>query len=188
MTTITDSATPAPASTYEGAPLPIVGMPQKELLTVNENDLPMLEDFLGPGISGRIFRLDLERNEYVALATFAPGTSIPLHYHTGPAEIYTLKGCWIYKEYPDQPQTAGSYLYEPGGSVHTLYTPAENTEDTVMLARVSGTNVNFDENGAFHSLLDAVHMRYMVDALTAERGLEPVRYIQGGDTGFTADA
>ena len=51
------------------------------------------------------------------MAVCAPGCALPLHYHTGPAQVYTLSGRWCYREYPDQPQTAGSYLYEPVGSV-----------------------------------------------------------------------
>lgn len=179
---------PAPATTYAGAPLPLVALPQKQLLTVNENDIPLLDNFIGEGVSARALRLDLEHNEWVAVATFAPGASFPLHYHTGPAEIYTLKGRWVYKEYPTQPQTAGSYLYEPGGSVHTLYAPADNTEDTVMFVRVCGANINFDEQGAFHSMLDALQLRYLVDTVTAERGLKPSRYIEGGEAGFTEEA
>ena len=48
--------------------------------------------------------------------------------------MWTIQGRWCYREYPDQPQTAGSYLYEPAGSVHTFYTPEDNTEDTITLA------------------------------------------------------
>ena len=35
---------------------------------------------------------------------------------------------------PTSRRSAGSYLYEPGGSVHTFYCPEDNTEDTVALA------------------------------------------------------
>jgi 2,4'-dihydroxyacetophenone dioxygenase len=179
---------PAAATTSGGVPLPLVALPQGELLTVNENDVPLLKDALGEGVSFRSLRLDLERNEWVVVATFAPGAGVPLHYHTGPAEVYTLQGRWMYKEHPDQQQTPGSYLYEPGGSVHTLYAPADNTEDTIIFVRVSGTNVNFDENGAFHSLLDALSLRHLTDTLSAERGLEAPRYIEGGEAGYTEDA
>ena len=86
----------------------------------------------------------------------APGCALPLHYHTGPAQVWTIQGRWMYREYPDQPQTAGSYLYEPGGSVHTFYCPEDNTEDTVALAWIEGAQVSFNEDGTFHSLTDAV--------------------------------
>ena len=82
------------------------------------------------------------------MATMAPGCKLPLHYHTGTAEVYTLQGRWVYHEYPDQPQTAGSYLYEPGGSVHTFFCPEDNTEDTVALLGLEGAQINFNEDGS----------------------------------------
>ena len=90
------------------------------------------------------------------MAILAPGCSLPLHYHTGPAQVYTLLGPLVYREYPDQPQTAGSYLYEPAGSVHTFYCPEDNTEDTVVIAWIEGAQVSFNDDGTFHSVNDAV--------------------------------
>lgn len=176
---------PAPASTTSGTPLPLVSLPQRELLTVDQAEVPLIENALGEGIHFKPLRLDLERNEWVVLATFAPGTEIPLHYHTGPAEVYTLQGRWQYKEYPDQPQTRGSYLYEPGGSVHTFCVPADNTEDTVIFVRVSGANINFSEDASFHSILDALTLRHLTDTLSTEQNLGELRYIGGGEAGFT---
>ena len=179
-------AQPVPAPTFvtttSGKPLPIVALPQTELLTLNVSDLPLVKDSLGPGVSTKLLRLDLEANHWVVLATFAPGVTIPIHYHTGAAEVYTLAGRWFYREYPDQPQTAGSYLYEPGGSVHTFYTPEDNAEDTVMLVMVTGANVNFTEDGAFHSILDATSIRYLADEAVASGSVQNARYISGSTT------
>lgn len=179
---------PGPASTTSGAPLPFVALPQGELLTVNEADVPTVRDALGEGVHFQPLRLDLEHNEWVILARLAPGTEIPLHYHTGPVDLLTLQGRWYYKEYAGQPQTAGSYLYEPGGSVHTLYAPEDNTEETVLFVRVSGTNINFNEDGSFHSLLDAMTLRHLTDTLSAEQGLDTPRYVGGGEAAFTEPA
>lgn len=169
-----------PATTSTGAPLPLVALPQGELLTVNANDIPLLRDVLGEGIHNRTLRVDLEKGEWVVLTTFAPGTRIPLHYHTGTVDAWTISGCWYYKEYADQPQTAGSYLYEPGSSVHTLECPESNTEDTVVLFVVSGANVQFDDDGQFHSILDAAAISALTSQLAADRNLGPVPYISGG--------
>ena len=193
-TDLAPARAPGAARAFSGAPLPLVALPQGDLLTVNQDDLPLLTDALGPGVHYRMLRLDLEHNEWVALATFEPGSGVPLHYHTGPAEVFTLQGRWLYKEHPDQPQTAGSYLYEPAGSylyepagsVHTLYAPADNTEDTIIFVRVSGTNINFDERGGFHSLLDAMSLRHLTDTLAGERGLGMPSYIDGGSAAMTA--
>jgi 2,4'-dihydroxyacetophenone dioxygenase len=176
---------PIPANTSSGAPLPLVALPQSSLLTVNENNIPQLTDILGPGVHAKPLRLDLEAGCWVVLATFSPGSKVPLHYHTGIAEVYTLSGSWHYLEHPDQPQTAGSYLLEPAGSVHTFICPETNTEDTVLFIRVEGANINFDENGQFHSILDTTSIRYLAEAAEAQ-GVGPLNYIGGGAAGYMA--
>ncbi|KXF51972.1 hypothetical protein AXA44_12365 [Rhodococcus sp. SC4] len=178
---------PAPATTSGGATLPLVALPQGELLTVNETTTPLVRDSLGPGVHFKPLRLDIENGEWVVLATFAPGAKIPLHYHTGVVDAWTMSGSWHYLEYADQPQTAGSYLYEPGSSVHTLVCPQSNTEDTVVLFRVAGANINFHEDGTFHSILDAALIRHLTDTLAAEQNLGPINYIGGGAAGFMVE-
>lgn len=173
---------PGPAVTSAGAVLPCVALPQGELLTVNEANIPLIEDALGPGVHFKPLRIDLESGHWIVLAVFAPGAVVPLHYHTGIAEAYTIQGSWHYREYPDQPQTAGSYLYEPAGSVHTFICPESNTEDTIAFIRVEGGNVNFTEDGQFHSILDATTIAFLTSTLSAERGLE-VTYLGGGAAG-----
>lgn len=174
---------PTAATTSAGVVLPLVALPQGELLTVNEQNIPLINDALGLGVHFKPLRLDLEVGCWVVLATIAPGASIPLHYHTGIAEAYTLLGRWHYLEYPDQMQTAGSYLYEPAGSVHTFVCPEDNAEDTVLFIRVEGGNVNFTEDGQFHSILDTTMIRHLTHTLAEERGLGPVDYIAGGAAG-----
>lgn len=177
--------TPAPALTSTGAPLPLVALPQGELLTVNANDTALLTDALGEGVHFKPLMLDLENGVWVVLATFAPGARIPLHYHTGTVHAWTISGSWHYLEYADQPQTAGSYLFEPGASVHTLSCPAENTEDTVVLFIVNGSNINFTDDGAFHSILDAALIAHLTSTLAEAQGVGPVSYIGGGAADFT---
>lgn len=176
---------PAPAATTTGAPLPLVALPQGELLSVNANETALIKDALGPGVHFKPLRLDLELGEWVVLATFEPGARIPLHYHTGAVDAWTISGSWHYVEYPEQPQVAGSYLYEPGASVHTLATPESNTEDTVVLFRISGANVNFNDDGTFHSILDAALVRHQTDTLSEAQGLGKINYIGGGAADFT---
>ncbi|MFE7243004.1 2,4'-dihydroxyacetophenone dioxygenase family protein [Streptomyces sp. NPDC057580] len=174
---------PAFATTTSGARLPILSLPQGELLTLNVHEVPSVKSTLGPGTSVQLLRLDPEAGRWVVMVTLAPGAEVPIHYHTGTAEVYTLRGKWIYKEYPDQPQTAGSYLFEPGGSVHTLTVPEENTEDTVMLVMVTGANVNFSEDGRFHSVIDAVSLQYLLGKFAQDQGIK-LRYIGAAGAGF----
>lgn len=183
---MTLTTSPAPVFTSTGAALPLVAMPQSELLSVNESQIPLIKDAMGAGVHVQPLRLDLEAGCWVVLATFSPGSQVPLHYHTGTAEVYTLSGSWHYLEYPDQPQVAGSYLYEPGGSAHTFICPETNTEDTVILVRVEGANINFSEDGRFHSILDAVLIRHLTTVLAEQQGLGPIGYIGGGAAGYLA--
>jgi 2,4'-dihydroxyacetophenone dioxygenase len=178
------TAIPSPTTlkTVSGAPLPVVALPQRELLTVNIDQIPMLMDLVAPGIHVQPLRLDPERGEWVFLATLAPGCELPLHYHTGPAQVWTIQGRWEYREYPGQPQVAGSYLYEPGGSVHTFFCPADNTEDTIALAWIEGAQVSFSEDGTFHSVLDAVGVQYLTEIASVAQGVGPVGYIRPGAT------
>lgn len=182
---MTLTTAPAPATTATGAPLPLVALPQGELLTVNANDIPLVRDALGEGVHFKPLRLDIENGEWVVLATFAPGARIALHYHTGTVDAWTMSGSWHYMEYADQPQTAGSYLFEPGSSVHTLACPASNTEDTVVLFRVSGANLNFTDDGQFHSILDAALIAHLTGQLAEAQQLGPLTYIGGGAAGTT---
>lgn len=185
MATVPD---PAPQSTMSGAPLPLMALPQTGLLSVNTNEIPLVKDALGPGVHFKPLRLDMENGEWVVLATFEPGASIPLHFHTGVVDGFTLSGSWHYAEYADQPQTAGSYLFEPGSSVHTLQCPESNTEDTVVLFRVNGANVNFNEDGTFHSILDATLIRHLTNTLSEAQGLGEMSFIEGGAVRVTTQA
>jgi 2,4'-dihydroxyacetophenone dioxygenase len=180
---MTETLSPTQLNTLSGSPLPLLALRQGKLLTVNIDQIPLLKDAGGPGIDIQPLRIDPERGEWIFLAVLAPGCSLPLHYHTGPAQVYTFKGRWLYREYPDQPQTAGSYLYEPGGSVHTFYCPEDNTEDTVVLAWIEGAQVQFDEHGAFIGINDAVSIQHVTEAAAAKQGTGPVGYIHGGSAG-----
>ncbi|MGD1256608.1 2,4'-dihydroxyacetophenone dioxygenase family protein [Mycobacterium seoulense] len=183
---MTLAAEPTSAKTSSGSPLPLTALPQGELLTVNESDNPLLRGALAPGVHFKPLRLDLEAGCWVVLAVLSPGAQLPVHYHTGVAEAYTLAGRWYYLEYPDQPQTAGSYLYEPAGSVHTFVCPESNTEDTVVFIRVEGANINFTEDGQFHSVLDAVMIRHLTPLIAEAQQAGPVNYIGGGAAGLMA--
>ena len=53
------------------------------------------------------------------------------------------------------------------GSVHTFVCPNTNTEDTVLLVRVEGANINFTESGQFHSILDATLIQHLPWSFTS---------------------
>ncbi|CAD5109938.1 2,4'-dihydroxyacetophenone dioxygenase family protein [Zestomonas carbonaria] len=160
-------------------PMPNIVYEHKELLTLNTRELPIYEDAVPgiPGIDSQPLFIDTHSNVWVLRIIFKPGVLMPVHYHTGTVHLWTLSGKWYYLEYPDQPQTAGCYLYEPGGSVHQFTTPADNTEPTEVIMVVSGANINFDQDGNYLGVLDASEVMSMIDHLIRERGLQPARYI-----------
>lgn len=149
---------------------------QDFLLTLDTEKQPMIENIL-PGVNVYPLFLDTENGVWVLRVLFAPGTTLPKHFHTGIVHLYTISGCWYYLEYPDQKQTAGSYLFEPGGSVHQLHVPETNTELTDTLMVVYGVNINFDENDEFVNVMDAGWIEMMVQEAAKLQGVTP-RYIK----------
>ena len=166
-------------------PLPTLVTQHRELLTLNSRDLPVYKDVL-PGVDVQPLMLDTHRGIWVLRVLFHPGVMLPTHYHTGSVHLWTLSGRWHYLEYPDQPQTAGSYLYEPGSSVHTFVVPKDNKEVTETVMHVEGSNINFDAEGNYIGLLDANSLVQMIDQLIRERGLKPARYIRPQLPEYTA--
>lgn len=160
--------------------LPMTVKDHEQLMTVNTNDLPIYKDVLVPGLDAQPLYLDPNNGVWCLRVMFHPGVVLPTHYHTGSVHMWTLSGKWYYLEHQDQPQTAGSYLFEPGSSIHTLSVPADNTEITETLMVINGANVNFDQDGNYHSILDANSIILLVESLIQERGLDPSRYIRAG--------
>ena len=160
-------------------PFPFQISTHDALLTLDTQELPIYEDALPgiPGVDVQPLFLDPHNGVWVLRVKFKPGVVLPKHYHTGTVHFFTLSGRWHYLEYPDQPQTAGCYLYEPGGSIHTFATPADNDGITDTFMVVEGANVNFDQQSNYLGLMDASSIMGLIDALITERGLDPARYV-----------
>lgn len=174
-------------STQAVSKAPVFSLPQDRLLTLNVNDIPVLKDAAGPGVSFQPLFIDPELGIWTVMGIFAPGAKLPTHLHTGGVHGYTLKGSWIYTEYPDQVQTAGSYLYEPASSMHTFYVPDTNRGDTVVLFIVNGANIGFTDDGQFHSVLDAITVQKLTEQWTQANGDEGVQYLTGGTAQYAHD-
>lgn len=171
-------------------PMPIPVFDHKELLTLNTNELPIYKNAMGPhfpGVDAQPLYLDPNLGVWCLRVLFHPGVTLPCHYHTGPVHLFTMSGKWNYVEYPNQPQTAGCYLYEPGGSIHTFSVPADNTELTDTFMVVYGANVNFDADGNYVGVMDASWIMAMFDNLVKEQGLQPAKYIRPGHAGYTVE-
>ena len=158
---------------------------QDFLLTLNINIEPAVRDVL-PGVHIHPLFLDVENGTWVLYVKFEPGTVLPSHFHTGTVHFYTTAGTWNYSEYPDDRQTAGSYLYEPGGSIHTFEVPADAAEAAEGFMVVSGANINFAADGSFMNIMDTGWIEQAILAACREKGMTPPRYIKpGGKADFT---
>jgi 2,4'-dihydroxyacetophenone dioxygenase len=116
------------------------------------SDNPFVD--LGDGSTLQLMQVDVEAGLWVIRTKFNAGYRVQTHKHTGEVFAFTMSGSWKYEEYPEI-NTAGSYLYEPAGSIHTLIVPETNTEVTDVWFAIYGANLNLDEAGNITSIIDA---------------------------------
>lgn len=151
VTNSTPTTTDAPAALHRG-----------------EVDLPFIE--FGPGQELQVLQVDLDVGLWVIRNRFAAGTQVQTHRHTGAVHAFTTSGSWKYAEYPEV-NTAGSYLFEPAGSTHTLVVPASNTEVTDVRFVIYGANLNLDASGQVELVVDAKLVLDFYRAMCAEVGV-----------------
>ena len=118
-----------------------------------ENDLPFVD--LGDTGTLQLLQVDLANGVWVVRNQFPPGAAVQRHKHTGHVHAFTQSGSWHYLESPEAVNTAGSYLYEPAGSVHTLHVPATNDATTDVWFTIYGANLNLDAAGNVEMVIDA---------------------------------
>lgn len=118
-----------------------------------EDDLPFVD--LPDAGQLQLLQVDLAQGIWVVRNRFPPGVTIQTHKHTGHVYAFTTSGSWYYLESPDAVNTAGSYLYEPAGSVHTLHVPETNDEITDVRFVIYGANLNLDDQGNVEYVVDA---------------------------------
>jgi quercetin dioxygenase-like cupin family protein len=132
-----------------------------------ESDLPFVA--LGDGTHLQLLQVDVEAGLWVIRTKFEPGVTVPTHKHTGEVFAFTLSGSWKYLEYSEV-NRAGSYLYEPAGSVHTLTVPGDQTEMTDVWFAIYGANLNLDADGNVEMVIDAGLVRDTYFALCEAEG------------------
>jgi 2,4'-dihydroxyacetophenone dioxygenase len=115
---------------------------------VGADDLPFVD--IGGGNKLKVICVDIAEGLWIVENVFQADFEVQTHRHTGPVFGYTTSGAWKYKEY-DYVNRAGSFLYEPAGSVHTL-TVLEN--DTQVWFQMYGSNLNLREDGTVDSVTD----------------------------------
>ena len=116
------------------------------------DELPMVD--AGGGVELQLLQVDIEHGLWVVRNRFAPGVKVQRHKHTGCVHALTFSGSWRYLEYPEV-NTAGSYLFEPANSIHTLVVPEDNKEVTEVFFAIYGANLNLDAEDNVESVFDA---------------------------------
>jgi 2,4'-dihydroxyacetophenone dioxygenase len=115
---------------------------------VGRDDLPFVD--IGGGNLLKVIRVDEAEGLWIVENVFQSGFAVQTHRHTGPVFGYTTSGAWRYREY-DYVNRAGSFLYEPAGSVHTLEVLED---DTRAWFHMYGANLNLREDGTIESITD----------------------------------
>ena len=136
-----------------------------EAIHIGRDDLPFVD--IGNGNKLKVLMVDEGQGLWVVENIFQAGFAVQTHKHTGPVYGYTTSGAWKYKEY-DYVNRAGSFLFEPAGSVHTL-TCVE--DDTQVWFQMYGSNLNLDEDGNIASVADGAGTLAAYYALCEAQGL-----------------
>ena len=143
----------------------------------HEEELPFVD--LGDGSTLQLLHADVDAGLWVVRTKFKPGMTVDTHKHTGPVYAYTTQGRWYYLEYPDSVNEAGSYLFEPAGSIHTLHVPEDNTEITDVFFVIHGANLNLDAEGNVTTVIDAGGIREFYLAMCESMGVAAPPVIGG---------
>ena len=115
---------------------------------VGADELPFVD--IGGGNLLKVIQVKEREGLWIVENVFMSGFEVQRHRHTGPVWGYTTAGAWKYKEY-DYVNRAGSFLYEPAGSVHTLQCIED---DTRVWFHMYGANLNLDADGNVESVVD----------------------------------
>lgn len=129
-------------------------------------ELPFVE--IGGGNKLKVIQVDVAEGLWIVENIFQANYVVQTHRHTGSVFAYTTSGAWKYAEYPEV-NRAGSFLFEPAGSVHTL-TVLE--DDTHVWFQMHGANLNLDADGNIESIFDGPVALEAYYALAEAEGFE----------------
>ena len=132
---------------------------------LSASDLPFVD--IGGGNKLKVIQVIEKEGLWIIENIFMKGFEVQTHRHTGPVWGYTVSGGWKYKEY-DYVNRAGSFLYEPAGSVHTLQCIEDNTQ---VWFHMYGVNLNLDADGNVDSVSDGAGSLRAYYAMAEAQGL-----------------
>jgi 2,4'-dihydroxyacetophenone dioxygenase len=129
------------------------------------SDLPFID--IGDGSLLKVLQIKAGEGLWIIENIFQAGYEVQKHRHTGPVFGYTTAGAWKYKEY-DYVNRAGSFLYEPAGSEHTLQCIEDNTQ---VWFQMYGSNINLNEQGEIDMVVDGPLTLDFYFAMCEQQGL-----------------
>jgi 2,4'-dihydroxyacetophenone dioxygenase len=111
------------------------------------NVLPMDDKWYPVGDAGhtRPLIFDLSHGYWISLFKGKGSGTIQRHRHSAPVTGWTFEGAWGYRE-RDWLAVPGSFVYEAGGDIHTLYIP-EDPGHMMALFHVYGPLIYLDDDG-----------------------------------------
>ena len=140
---------------------------------IGADELPFVD--IGDGSKLKVIQVKEREGLWIVENIFQAGYVVQTHKHTGPVYAYTTSGAWKYKEY-DYVNRAGSFLYEPAGSIHTL-TVIE--DDTHVWFQMYGANLNLDADGNVESFFDGPGTLEMYLLLAEAEGFDRPNVLVG---------
>ncbi|ORB84383.1 cupin [Mycobacterium kansasii] len=140
---------------------------------IGADELPFVD--IGDGSQLKVIQVKEAEGLWIVENVFRAGYEVQRHKHTGPVYAYTTSGAWRYKEY-SYVNRAGSFLYEPAGSVHTLQVLED---DTHVWFQIYGANLNLDADGNVESVFDAASALATYLALCEAAGLSRPHVLLG---------
>jgi quercetin dioxygenase-like cupin family protein len=140
-------------------------MSHPDAVHIGADDLPFID--IGDGSMLKVLQVRPKEGLWIIENIFQAGYRVDTHRHTGPVFGYTRSGAWKYEEY-DYVNRAGSFLYEPAGSEHTLTCVEDNTQ---VWFQMYGSNINLDADGNITSVVDGQLTLDFYLAMCAEMGI-----------------
>ncbi len=137
----------------------------QDAVHLDETDIPFVDT--GDGTLLRVLLVKAAEGLWIIENIFPKGVEIEKHRHTGPVFGYTTSGAWKYKEY-EYVNRAGSFLYEPAGSEHTLLVLEDSTR---VWFQMYGSNMNLNAEGEVSSIVDGQLTLDFYMAICEEQGL-----------------
>jgi 2,4'-dihydroxyacetophenone dioxygenase len=142
-------------TTERVAPMPDLSAPPPTIHR-GHDELPWVR--MRPDIETKVVHVKVSDGLWVVRSRMQPGCVVQTHRHTGPVLGFTFSGAWHYLESADEVNRAGSYLFEPSGSVHTLAVLPDSDGPADVWFAIYGANLNLDAAGNVETVLDGATM------------------------------